>query len=107
MKKQLLLISGFLLYSVFSYSQTSTTQPNGVIVHEAQGVEGSQKQSEKVPNVRTINDWSLAECIDAEPYFYNKLTTAASEDDKKYYNAQVEMLRKRKAELMTPQPKSN
>lgn len=106
MKKHLLLISGFLLYSVFGYSQTSTTLSNGVIVHEAQGVEGSQKQSEKVSNVRTINDWSLAECIDAEPYFYNKLTTAASEEDKQYYGSQIEMLRKRKAELMMPQPKS-
>jgi hypothetical protein len=99
MKKQLLWISGISLVSVFSYSQTSVTQPNGVIVHQAQGVEAPLKSDPSQPIVKTINEWSLAECLDAEPYFYNKLQNAATEEEKNYYSDQVAILQKRKAEL--------
>ncbi len=99
MKKHVLLISGISLLSVVGYTQTPTTQANGVIVHQAQGVETPSKSNSSQTTVRTILDWSLAECIDAEPYFYGKLQNAVTEEDKKYYSEQIAILQKRKAEL--------
>jgi len=99
MKKQLLLISGISLLSVVGYSQTQVIQSNGVIVHQAQGVETPSKNISSEPIVRTITSWSLSECLDAEPYFSSKLQNAVTDEDKKYYTDQLALLQKRKAEL--------
>lgn len=99
MRKQVLLISGISLLSVFCHSQTPTIQSNGVIVHQAQGVEAPSKPVSTEPVVKTIYEWSLNECLDAEPYFYSKLQNAATDEEKKYYTDQIAILQKRKAEL--------
>ena len=81
-------------------SQTNTTQlPNGVVVHQAQGVEGLTEKKSEQPIVRTMETWTLAECIDALPYLEIKLSEATNEEDKQRYQTQKVALEKRIAEL--------
>lgn len=73
-------------------SQTTTkTQPNGVVVHLASGVENTPVQSPESPKVRTMDDWSLAECIDALHALDIKLNEA-SDEDRSYYEGEREKL---------------
>ncbi len=44
---------------------TTKTLPNGVVVHDAIGVEGCVKPSKNEVKTTTIQDWNLAQCIDA------------------------------------------
>ena len=90
-------MSGFLLLSVVSYSQT-TTQSNGVIVHQAEGVEGTPEKKSEQPVIRTMETWSLAECMEMLPYLESKISTATEEDKQRYMTQKV-ALDKRIAEL--------
>ncbi|WP_300665901.1 hypothetical protein [Fluviicola sp.] len=87
--RRLIFIGLFVCAShTLGHSQTNTTQlPNGVVVHQAQGVEGAQKPKviEQVP-VRTMQDWTLPECIDALTYVEMKLNEAASSQREYYLN---------------------
>lgn len=70
------------------HSQSNTTQlTNGVVVHQAQGVEGTPeaKPVEQV-RVRTIQDWNLPECIEALTYVEMKLNEAAPSQREYYLN---------------------
>ena len=109
MKKKEIFCLCLSMLAFVGYSQTSVTQANGVVVYSAQGVEKSVKQETSTPTIRTIKDWSLSECIDAEPYIIIKLNEADNDQNKAYYNQQLEMLRARKNELMniTPETKNN
>lgn len=68
------------------HSQSNTTQlPNGVIVHQAQGVEGVVEPAKTEPaNVRTIQDWNLPECIEALAHTELKLAEASESDRERY-----------------------
>ena len=68
------------------HSQTSTTQlPNGVIVHQAQGVEGTPETKKEEPvRISTMLDWSLPECIDALAHTEMKLNEAVESDRERY-----------------------
>lgn len=78
------------LYAPFlplaGHSQTITIQlPNGVIIHQAQGVEETPETKKEEPvHVRTMLDWSLPECIDALAHTEMKLNEAAETDRERY-----------------------
>lgn len=82
------------------HSQSKTTQlPNGVIVHQAQGVEGVVEPVKNEPvKTRTIQDLTLSECIDALPILEIKLNEA-SPSDRERYMREKELLVKRMNEL--------
>lgn len=96
MKKLILFGLSVCTMHTLGHSQSNTTQlPNGVIVHQAQGVEGVIEQTKTEPvKVRTMQDWSLAECIDALPYLEMKLNEA-TDKDREYYLNEKELLLKR------------
>ncbi len=86
MKKIVILGLCICASSIYGHSQSTTNQlPNGVVVHSAQGVEGtvSTGSTEHV-KVRTIQDWTLAECIDALPFVMMKLNEASESDRERY-----------------------
>ncbi|WP_343634478.1 hypothetical protein [Fluviicola sp.] len=72
--------------SLAGHSQTNTTQlPNGVIVHQAQGVEKTpEAKNEKQVHVRTLQDLTLPECIDALADTEMKLNEASEADRERY-----------------------
>lgn len=70
----------FLCSATISFGQTSVetkqvkTQSNGVVVHESAGNEGFNASSQpQAVVVRTIQDWTLPECIDALRVIQEKL----------------------------------
>ncbi|MNE38833.1 hypothetical protein D3C87_02940 [compost metagenome] len=73
------------------HSQSNTTQlPNGVIVHQAQGVEKTPESKTIEPvRVRTIQDWNLPECIEALSHVSIKLNEAAPSEREYYLNEQA------------------
>ncbi|MNK05552.1 hypothetical protein D3C87_234350 [compost metagenome] len=75
------------------HAQSNTTQlPNGVIVHQAQGVEGAVEPKKTEPvKVRTIQDWSLAECIDALPLLMMKMNESSEKDRERYLETKVQI----------------
>jgi hypothetical protein len=92
MKKIILL--GIAVLPVICLAQSNTTQlPNGVIVHRAEGVE---KTVEPVINhpvkTRTIQDWNLAECIDALNQVEMKLENAPGSDRERYLAAKAQIV---------------
>lgn len=84
--------------------QVSTSQ-NGVVVHESAGVEGFYTPPGPQVTVRTIDDWSLAECIDALKAVDDKLSTLGySEEDqasRTTYLAEKQKIEARKEQLLT------
>ncbi len=95
-----LLLTGALSMSLFAL-KAQTTQPNGVIVNEAIGVEGKILPQTKIESVtRTINDWNLAECIDALHVLELKINEASTEEKISYSN-QIELIKERMKELET------
>lgn len=68
-----------------------STQSNGVIVHESAGNEGFYTSPEsKVVAVRTVQDWTLPECIDALTAIQEKLFML--EGSAEYETAKVAIL---------------
>jgi hypothetical protein len=69
----------FLCSVTTSFGQNGTetkqvkTQQNGVVVHESAGNEGFYAAQPQVVVVRTIQDWTLPECIDALTVIQEKL----------------------------------
>lgn len=91
MKKDILFGIVVCALPALCHSQSSTTQlPNGVIVHQAQGVE---RVNEPVKNeavkVRTIADWTLSECMDALAHTEMKLKDASDVDRERYLNGKA------------------
>ena len=86
------------------HSQSNTTQlPNGVIVHQAQGVEGLVEPEKVEPvQVRTLQDWTLPQCIDALSFVMMKLDEASSESDRERYLNEKALITKRINELKSP-----
>lgn len=86
MKKTLLFGFGMLVISTTAFSQSTsqTTQSNGVVVHEAIGVEGKVEQTTPQTIARTMDDWSSAECIDAMAFLNLKLAEAADLEKPRY-----------------------
>ncbi len=75
---KLLLTTAVLLgTSITTFSQVkevTTTQPNGVVVHTAEGVVSTTPITEDVTRQpRSLADWNLAECIDAIPRIEDKI----------------------------------
>nr|WP_294858140.1 hypothetical protein [uncultured Fluviicola sp.] len=100
MKKLIL----FGLYACVSpalcHSQSNTTQlPNGVIVHQAQGVEKiTEPKKEEPVRIRTIQDWNLPECMDALAHVEMKLSHTTL-TDREYYLNEKALITKRMNEL--------
>lgn len=91
-------MTGALSMSLFAL-KAQTTQSNGVVVNEAIGVEGkvlplTNNQSIK----RSINDWNLAECIDALHFLELKINEVSAEESNAYVD-QVELIRARIKQL--------
>jgi hypothetical protein len=105
-------LSVFVFTAVLSYAQNGsetrqvTTQSNGVVVHESAGNEGFTlpQTSETVVKVRTVEDWTLPECIDALQYIADKISTlGSSEEDmraRQLYTEQQLIVEKRRDALM-------
>lgn len=83
------------------HSQSNTTQlPNGVIVHQAQGVEGVQEPKKIEPvQIRKIQDWTLPQCIDALSFVMMKLNEASSDLDRERYLNDRDQINQRINEL--------
>lgn len=83
------------------HSQSNTTQlPNGVIVHQAQGVEGVQEPKKIEPaHIRTIQEWTLPQCIDALSFVTMKLNEVSSESDRERYLNEKALINQRINEL--------
>ncbi|TSJ45611.1 hypothetical protein [Fluviicola chungangensis] len=86
MKKIILFGLSVCAIHTFGHSQTNTTQlPNGVVVHQAQGVEGTPQATKQEPmHVRTLQDWTLPECIDALAHTEMKLNEASEQERARY-----------------------
>lgn len=86
MRKIILLGLYASLIPLAGHSQTNTTQlPNGVVVHQAQGVEGSPEvKKQETVRVRTLQDWTLPECIDGLVHTEMKLNEASGADRERY-----------------------
>ena len=83
-----------------------STQSNGVIVNESAGNEGFVVKVTPVsPVIRTINDWTLPECIDALRAIDEKImyldNTVANEQRRLAYLDQKTLVEKRKELLMS------
>lgn len=91
---------GITILPVLCQAQSNTTQlPNGVVVHQAQGVESAADPIVNQPvKTRTIQDWTLPECIDALPFLEIKLNEALPTDRERYLH-EKELLVKRINEL--------
>lgn len=76
--------------SMFGYSQTSNSaisisvQSNGVIVHQAAGVESVSAPSVSTVQHRGVIDWNWAECIDALRLIDMKCTQLSAEECNRY-----------------------
>lgn len=73
------------------YSQSNTAQlPNGVIIHQAHGVEGVVEPVKNEPvKIRTVQDWNLSECMDALAHTEMKLKDASDVDRERYLNGKA------------------
>lgn len=90
---KLLLTGAFAFATLITFSQT--VQSNGVVVHEALGIEGKVEVAPpSVTVVRTINDWSLAECIDAVQVLEMKKAEAPVEQ-RVIYDNQLSLINER------------
>lgn len=96
--------------AVMSYAQNGsetrqvTTLSNGVVVHESAGNEGFILPETSETRVRTVDDWTLPECIDALQVIAGKVSTlGSSEEDirtKQLYTEQQLIIEKRRDVLM-------
>lgn len=95
MKKSILVCLVVWSLPVIGHSQTNSTQlPNGVVVHESVGVEGVVVKSENQVTTRSVDDWNLAECIDAMRFIDLKLAESDDTEKEKYRSAKL-LLQKR------------
>ena len=78
---------------ISSHSQSNPTQlPNGVIVHQAQGVEGVVEPTKNEPaKPRSVQEWSLAECIDALSFVMIKLNESSDADRERYLETKAQI----------------
>ncbi|MBI3237820.1 MAG: hypothetical protein HYZ43_03085 [Flavobacteriia bacterium] len=110
MKKACYLFT-FLCLTTASFGQNAgqtkevKTQSNGVVVHESAGNEGLYVASKPQVIVRTIQDWTLPECIDALRVIQEKLIMLeGSEESKAHRDAILEqqaLIEARKQSLLS------
>jgi hypothetical protein len=91
---------GIVVLPALCQAQSNTTQlPNGVVVHQAQGVESITAPVKNQPvKIRSVEDWTLSECMDALPFLEIKLNEALPTDRERYLH-EKELLVKRINEL--------
>ena len=90
-KCPIFLVLLFLNVSI-AFSQTSgktTTLENGVVIHQAHGVEKEESTINSIPERRDIDQWSLEECIWAIDIIESKLNAAVNKDQRMYYTDQL------------------
>ncbi len=79
-------------------------QPNGVVVHEAAGVEGFTPTTvQQQPSGKPVSEWNLAECIDAARIITRKLekaTAEANEQEAQRYQTALAEIEARKQQLI-------
>jgi hypothetical protein len=80
-KLKILLITGTLILIDHSVLAQTKTLENGVVVHEAIGNESSISTSIETPsNQRSIQEWNLAECIEALRLIEEKCQMISNEE---------------------------
>ena len=86
----------------FSFSQTTTTE-NGVVVHSATGTGSYEMPAIPLTPVRTLEDWTLPECIEAISEIDDKIHVLDSEDVERraYYLSEKTRIEERRDFLMT------
>lgn len=91
---------GIAVLPALCHAQSNATQlPNGVVVHQAQGVENTTVPVKNEPvKIRTIQDWNLSECMDALAHTEMKLKDASDVDRERYLNGKA-LIVKRISEL--------
>jgi len=96
MKKLILFGLSVCAVHTLSHSQINTTQlSNGVVVHQAQGVEGTTESKKQQPlRVRTLQDWTLPECIDALVHTEMKLNEASEQDRERYLTEKARIVQR-------------
>lgn len=93
MKKLRLLLITAILFCIHNsaHSQTKTLE-NGVVVHEAIGNESSISTSiETSSNQRSIQEWNLAECIEALRFIEEKCLVIPIEECLAYNQLRTEI----------------
>ena len=96
--------NSFFLLSFYSLSQSETvtvTRSNGVVVHEALGVEGKVKQEVDIQNNESsgIDSWSLEICLQFREDVKNKLNAAPTEEESLQYLLKLKQVEERIVEL--------
>jgi len=86
----------------FSFSQTTTAE-NGVVVHSATGTGSYEMPAIPLTTVRTLEDWTLPECIDAISEIEDKIYVLNSDDAERraYYISEKTRIEERRDFLMT------
>ena len=114
MKKTYTLLAFAVLPCIFYAQQEQrqvSTQANGVIVNEAAGNEGfvqpAVQNTVQEQKIRTIDDWNLAECIEAldEIAVKTSMLSTSAEDEKRRasYIGVTQQIIARRDYLMNPQ----
>ncbi|MCC6700728.1 MAG: hypothetical protein IT221_04345 [Fluviicola sp.] len=98
-KLRILLITSTLFYFDNSILAQTKTLENGVVVYEAIGNESSISTSIETPtNQRSIQEWNLAECIEALRLIEEKCQMISTEECLAYNQLRSE-IQLRKTEL--------
>jgi hypothetical protein len=109
--KNTTIVAVFCFFPILVFCQNSNqtkpvaTQSNGVIIHESAGNEGFVQPVTTVsPEVRTIADWTLPECIEALRIVDEKMAKLTeSEEDlerRRYYLEQRSLIVQQKEYLL-------
>lgn len=88
----------FSLLSFISFSQNTVvkTESNGVIVHQATGVEGVVLTTTETPvQVNSFENWSIEQCQEVINYIQIKSKESCSKKESEAYLEQLNMLEER------------
>lgn len=109
--KNTCILAVFVTIAAFSFSQNGSRtkqvsiQSNGVVVHQSAGNEGFVEPVYTQSEVRTLEDWTLPECIDALHAIDEKMALlGTSEEDRAQlaqYQAQRVLVEQRRNALIS------
>lgn len=86
MKLPLSVLLLFGTYAVSYGQEQTTTLENGVVVHQAVGMEGSvqNQTTTTAAHSRTVNDWNLSECLETLEIINQKCQQITTEECNAY-----------------------
>ena len=109
--KNTCILAVFVTIAAFSFAQNGSRtkqvsiQSNGVVVHQSAGNEGFTEPVYDQPEIRTLEDWTLPECIDALRAIDEKIAILGnSEEDRSQltqYQAQRVLVEQRRNMLLS------